>query len=253
MALSNWDLLAFNTKAESCDGVFNYKGTSVEIYKNWAHIMNEKMWQDGHGFIEPILGTINQGDLHIGGITIIAERHEEQNSIFIVCVGGYTDEKEIMVGIGCSGYINEARIYVEKLKVDTENYDWTTGSTLVDGEWSTQLIGFPVNIDDMDRYPMQEIKIPAEIKIPDDQLYVGVTETTYKAFIEFLDREVDNNNLTKEYVNKIKESNTALHFNQGDKYIVEVLEGDGAPIPASKLGENPAPVLMQHIAAMKKE
>ena len=253
MALSNWDLLAFDTNAQPCEGLFTYKGTSIEIYKNWAHVMNEKMWQDGHGFIEPVIGTISQGDLCIGGINIVAERHEEQNSIFIICTGGYNDEKEIMVGIGCCGYINEARIYVEQLKLDTINYDWTTGSTNKGKEWVSLLIGFPRDINNMDRYPMQEIMVPAEIKIPEDQLYVGVTETTYEAFLDFLDMAAFNCDLKKEYVNKIKESKQALRFNQGDRYIVEKTATEDILIPASEIGKSPSPILMQQLATMKEK
>ncbi len=247
MALSSWDLLAFDTNAKPCNGIFEYKDTFIEIYKNWALITNEKMWQDGHGFIKPVLGTITYGDLHIGGVHIIAERHGEQNSIFIICTGGYNKEKEVMVGIGCYGYLDETEIYIEKLKVATEKFDWFSSSLYENGESSSVLVGLPKDIDGI----MQEVKIPKEFIIPADQLYIGITETTYKAFIEFLDREVENYNLNKEYIDKIREPNDALRFNQGDRYIIKNTSKEGAPIPASTIGNSQEPILMQHLA--KKE
>jgi hypothetical protein len=239
MALSNWDLLAFNTQGEPCEGIFTHGNTSVRIYKNWAYVDNKTMWQEGGSYIKPVIAEVYQGDLTIHNVNILAKRHADQSSIFIICTAGYSDEKEIMVGIGCCGYLNDTKIYTEKLKLDLENYTWYSCLGRKDGKSYVGVSGFPNNPD---THSMLEIEVPAEMVIPDEEMYIGVSETTYKAFLEFLDREAENATIPKEYVDKIKAS-TAIRFNQGDRYFADNLGNDG--IPATEVGKTSEPVMNQ--------
>ena len=237
MALSNWDLLAFNTQGKSCDGVMTYKNTTVEIYKNWAYISNDKMWyEDGTIFTKPVIAEIHSGNIQLASIDIVAERHEHQNSIFIICKGGYNTkgDMEIMCGIGCSGYVNTGKIYSERMNLDP-SYDWCSGSSTSNGKTIEMMTGFHKT------RKMKQVVVPDNILISFDDQWTGVDEITYKAFLEFIERVDESNEiiLSKGYVNKIKKA-TPKRFNQGDRYFEKNL---GIKIPKTKIGKSDKPVM----------
>jgi len=241
MALSNWDLLAFNTQGKSCDGVMSYKDTTIEIYKNWAYISNDKMWYvNGTEFANPVIAEIQSGNIQIAKINIIAERHEHQNSIFIICKGGYNTkgDMEIMCGIGCSGYMNTGKIYSERMGLDL-SYDWCSSSSTCNGKTTETLTGFHKT------RKMQQVVVPDNILIPEDDHWTGVDEITYKAFIQFIERIDENNEiiLPKGYLNKLKKA-VPKRFNQGDRYFEKNL---GMKIPKTKIGKSDKPVFEKFI------
>ena len=57
MALSNWASMAFDNDGRKCVGQSkNEIGTTVEIYKNYLIIRNEKMWIPGCELAKPVIG-----------------------------------------------------------------------------------------------------------------------------------------------------------------------------------------------------
>jgi hypothetical protein len=75
MALSNWDTMAVNAKGEPTNGVFTSKlGVTVEIYKNWLYLRDEKAWQEGGRFVKSTVGQIESGVLTYKDVSIVAKR-----------------------------------------------------------------------------------------------------------------------------------------------------------------------------------
>lgn len=114
MALSAWDLIAFDTDGNVCNGIFIKGNTKVEIYKNWIYVSNKKMWQKESLFIEPVIAEVVSGELIISNVHIFSERNRKQHSIFMICYSGYKRDYKIMVGIGCYGYKKKKYIGVQK-------------------------------------------------------------------------------------------------------------------------------------------
>lgn len=105
MALSNWDTLAFGPDSKPGPGVAtNDLGNTIEIYKNWLHILAPKMWREGQTFIEPVIANMNHGDITLAGFQVWASRGR-QNAVFvIVAPSNYPSDNVLMGGIGCYGY-----------------------------------------------------------------------------------------------------------------------------------------------------
>jgi len=123
MALSNWDTYALDEKSRPTNGVFvSPLGVQVEIYKNWIYVRDTKAWEDGGGYIEPVIMEIQHGELTYKDIHIHAIRGP-QNGIYL-CVhtswwsSKEEDEKYMMIGIGCYGYSDHDWIGVQDGSVE---------------------------------------------------------------------------------------------------------------------------------------
>jgi hypothetical protein len=126
MALSNWDTLAIDRNGESIEGrLTTPKGVSIEIYKNWAHVLDPKAWSEDNSYVEPVIMVIEDGHLTYKDLEIFAKRGP-QNGIYLVAIwrqyGDKPDYKMTwggMVAIGCYGFSDEGEWNgVEKESVD---------------------------------------------------------------------------------------------------------------------------------------
>lgn len=103
MALSNWDHFGITNTGEFASSVKSNLGYSIELYKNWLYVRDPQAWQEGAGYISPIVMEIREGDFNYKQHRIIAKRGP-QNGIFTVILKPYADTPEIFVGCGVYGY-----------------------------------------------------------------------------------------------------------------------------------------------------
>jgi len=111
MAMSNWDLMAVDTKGNPTDGKFKSPaGVEVEIYKNWVYVKDEKAWTEkGAQLNEPYIMQLSSGVLSYKDIDINAIRGP-QNGIFIIVEHSKFDKKKKeyvktgMAGCGVSAF-----------------------------------------------------------------------------------------------------------------------------------------------------
>lgn len=241
MALSDYDLLAFDTKCRPCNGVFKSGNTSVRVYKNWVYVSNTKMWVPNESsFVFPTIAQITGGgEVNIGKVSIHTSWDTNQNSIFVACISRQPRTK-MMVGIGCYGHINTTKIYAERLGLDP-NLDWFGGSRHHDGKSDEMISRF---IDEGNG-GMEEYIVPPEFVI--DDTWVGVSQETYQNFIRFLEDLVKESYLDEKYFDLIKKQ-TPLRASQGDMYFATHLgrEQTGTPI-----GQAEIPIALQMLKGPK--
>jgi len=108
MALSNYDSLALNEKGEPINGVITSPlGVTVEIYKNWLYIRDNKAWKKNGYFVKPTVMQINSGDITYQDLHILALRGP-QGGIYVIV---YYMDKEYnphgMIGCGVCAYIDD--------------------------------------------------------------------------------------------------------------------------------------------------
>ena len=103
MALSNWATLSWNENGESCEGKLEAEGITIEIYKNWLYVSDEKAWKEGAMFIKPTIMEIAEGQIEYHRFKIIASRGKN-NELFVVAEYGPKDHKEKKQLIGISAY-----------------------------------------------------------------------------------------------------------------------------------------------------
>ena len=124
MALSNYDILSINHNSESINGVLTSKiGIQVEIYKNWLYVHDTVAWQKEIAYTHPCIMKIQNGNLTYKNVQIYAERGP-QGGIYCIAITPLwpnKDKKEklnVMVGIGCYGYIDDKFVGVQSKSVD---------------------------------------------------------------------------------------------------------------------------------------
>jgi hypothetical protein len=233
MAMSNYDLLAFDNKGNPCNGILKSGNTIAKIYKNWLYIENTKMWnKDESSFSRPTIAQINGGGFcNIGKMEIHTAWDTHQNSILVFCqynhYGKKRHTKKRMVGIGCSGFLDTTSIYIEKMGLDPTKY-WFGGSSHHDGI-SKEIVSCFMN----DK--IEEHIVPKEFVISFEDSWIGVDQQTYKSFLKFLEDLVENYTLDKEYFEIINKQ-TPLRANQGDLYFADHLglKHEGTPIEESE-------------------
>lgn len=239
MALSNWDTLAFDTDGKPCDGSLKVDNAEVSIYKNWLYVRDKEMWCKDRSFTDETIAQINSGDVRISRFYIQAKRHDERGAVFCYITSGYENIKR-MAGIGCSGFLDTARIYAEKMGMDPKR-SWGGGSFHGGGEDYETI---------MDWDTMEEFRVPDEFVIPFEECWTGVPPEVYQAFLTWLEEIVkDEGDEVKKWFETIKAS-SPVRFNQGDAFFAEQV---GAETPATKIGESTQPVFNKMIGAMKEE
>jgi len=239
MALSNWDTIAFNNDGESCNGVFkNSMGSSLEIYKNWIYIRNEKMWRSGGSFVKPTIAQINHGDIQVAGFDITAARGN-QNGIFVFAstFEKVTKDKykySYFGGIGCSGYKDKVEEVLKNLGRASEiSDDWISGSS----HGPNVEIHFIEKFDTGEKIVYWDCKKQGPYDYNQD--WVGVLSKTVDEYFSWLESMDICYEGFDEWFSKIKKSQK-LRFNQGDAYIASTL---GMPVPVTKPGEVEHPIL----------
>jgi hypothetical protein len=244
MALSDWTTLAINEDAIPTYGCINgfIEGTSVEIYKNWLYVRDEKMHYDECGYTDGTIASINSGNINISRFEINAEREDEQNAIFCLVTTKLFDkddyskkpELRIMAGIGCSGYDDPTPKLMEYFGVNSEDVDWTSRGW-GNWNWNTNEKGSYISLSVCykdKRKKMEEFFMPEtkRNKAKYESKWIGVSSSLYKKFIKWLGTQIDeyDDEMVDWYkkVKKLKRKDI-LFFNQGDKYFAEHGIGDG--------------------------
>jgi len=240
MALSNWDTLAFDADGKPCVGVVVNGNGSVEIYKNFLYVYNKKMFKKGEGsYTNNVIAQIESGNINISKFSIIAKRHKEQNSIFVRVAYTVGDEEKYFVGIGCYGFINTARIYAEKMGLDTSR-DWVSGSSYDGDKFSEFITCF-------EKEGVETHTVPKKFLIDQENQWIGVSDLTFNAFLDFLEELRNEFELSEEYLNKIKNI-PPLRYNQGDAFFAKSLDKE---ITATEIGESSEPIFTKVIRSMK--
>ena len=248
MAMSNYDLLAFDHKGRPCNGVFRSGNTTARIYKNWLYISNPKMWQKGESsFIRPTIAQINgDGDVNLGKMEIHTAWDDHQNSIFVFCQYNHYGKKRTtrkrMVGIGCCGFLDTTRIYVEKMGLDPDK-DWMGGSSHHDGI-SEEIVSCFI---DEGKGGIEEHVVPAEFVIPYEECWIGVDAETYQNFLKWLKGLVKDYTLDEKYF-KLIEKQEPIRANQGDLFFANAL---GLPPEGTHIEESNVPIIAGMIGTMK--
>jgi hypothetical protein len=244
MALSNWDTLAFDKDGKSSNGrlILN-DSASADIYKNWVYLRDEKAWHENMGFTNPTIMQLSNGVVNYCGAEIQIEGHEYQSAVFVFVSKFYWDEEkeegwyEYQGGIGCSAYLSlikyakehnpewAAKIpwdLVEKAEYASE-YSFfggvkesTWGITILDPNATPSITDIELGTGDS----------------PDT--FVGVTDKTFRAYIEWLRKISDSG--AKEWIDKIQEA--PMRFNQGDAFFV------GVEAVKTKIGEQESDTIL---------
>jgi hypothetical protein len=231
MALSNWDLLAIGKNGKSCDGIVKGKIASLEIYKNWAYVSSEKMYQDGGPYINPIIASVSSGDLQIGRLHINAIRHSLQNSIFVFVNASTYDNNSkehsnYFAGIGCYGYYTKIKEFLKWKGIEFPYHDYMEGSRNYRTGINNETIPLEKSVDyislhDKDGNLLYETEIDEEFGELTD--FVGVMPETFEAFKKWLTIDVKDDNKYSKSFNKWLDSikwDSLTRFNQGDAFFV---------------------------------
>jgi len=251
VALSNWDLLAFDENAKPCNGRFHPIKKSrfwIEIYKNWVYFHGPKTKRGENGFSTQI----NQGDIQIGRFKIIAQRIELQEAVFVFTSWSSPKFKKFhwMVGIGCSAYDDPLPRLCKAAGINPKNWDH-----VVHGWSSCNKDNKRVDDDDEGYITVEAFKFnKGETKVirrkrgyfhkPEfeylDSQYVGVSPELYEKFLHWLeelptefDTGIWRDEDYEQWLSKIKESRP-IRINQGNMYFQQHL---GMKLSGTDVGE----------------
>src|SRR3989344_3451699 len=175
MALSNWDTMAFDKDAKSCNGVLtSHEGASVEIYKNWVYVHDKGMWCKGRPFIEDTIAQVWDGHITLSNFIISVKRHSLQSAAFILAIkkkyvyttgkGGKEEydhtDYDWMAGIACYGYDDPVVRLLEaggKNSKDYEDDDICCGSSYgPDGDFITLTKYSEDGVEELVKLPRDE-------------------------------------------------------------------------------------------------
>lgn len=127
MALSTWATMALDSDGNANSSLESFHGIEAEIYKNWIYLRSKKMWVPGGGFTEPVIASIDHGDLRIHDLDLKIARCELQQAVFIYAESSDFREKKAkwMAGIGCYGYDDSEWVGVTE-STASRFYTWLT-------------------------------------------------------------------------------------------------------------------------------
>lgn len=216
MALSNWDTMAVDLNGKPCVGSFQSpQGVTVQFYKNWLYIGDEKAWVDGRSYVRPTIAQVNSGDLCYGDVSIRSVRGP-QDGIYAVITSGYGEEEIGIIGCGVYGFEGEEWVGVKKESVEF-------------------LRGFLNQADSLTREEaLEEVKRFGEAISDVEQ----AVEIWMRPSYEFSEKV------------RAVSFDGALRFNQGDAYFAGHA---GEDTPASVPGEAEKPVLLQMLDKKNEE
>jgi hypothetical protein len=225
MALSNWEMLAFNDEGTPGTGAMTTGPASVEIYKNKMYVRDDRMWHGGSRWIKPTIMEVYDGHFLVSDFEVFATRHWRQNSFFCYVEANLESNVRRMCGIGCYAFAT-AFDYALKMGLDLD-LDWHLCSEYDGGVSKRYIERFYDETND--NVKVEKIEVPPDMIIADE--WVGVTKDTYEAFIAWLGSVKEETNMPDDWFEKVK-SNKALQFNQGDAYLCDALDKD---IPAKEI------------------
>lgn len=255
MATSDYAHMAFDKDAVPTIASLEVNGKIAEIYKNWLYVRNKRSGKS--------IATIYEGDMHIDGFDIVAERTEIQNAMFVLVrhvkyhtpknpKKNQTKKVHMMAGIGCCGYDNKTDKLCKHFNINPDDYvfvsmGWSNFDRVKNKMSKTGLITLTAMDDKGD---FKEFCIPEnkKNKAKFDSKWVGITPKIYKMFLEFLNKNIDDyDEDQKKWLKKIKKIklNDAKFYNQGDKYFMD--HGIDTGDISQSLKEKKTPIAMQII------
>lgn len=112
MALSNWDTLAVDeTGAPLTDPLLTTAGgVSFVFYKNWVYVRSPELWFPGCGFTSPTIAQIDEGEVRIGGASLLAVRGPRDGIYALVTEQVHNGEgwrQRAMIGCACEAYVGD--------------------------------------------------------------------------------------------------------------------------------------------------
>jgi hypothetical protein len=113
MAMSNWDLMAWDDKGNTDNGRFIHNFTQINIYKNWVYVCDEKAHNKYTSFKYPTIMSIHDGWVHYNGCDIITKRGK-QDGIYVVVRVFDNGNAKYYYGIGCCAYRGNKCVGVTK-------------------------------------------------------------------------------------------------------------------------------------------
>jgi hypothetical protein len=245
MALSDYDMLAFNHKGEPCNGVVkNEKGNSLEIYKTWLYVRAPKMWQPGSDFCDNIIASIAEGQMHIGGFKVQAKRFSRQNTIFVLATysKGPKYTTQYFGGIGCRGYgskieqILKENGMLKQAKANNEHWH-DCASNELNGKWSHYI----ENMEARTKIVYWQAKHKDD-QYPYEADWVGVDKEMLRRYWQWVEKglEDDYDHSLKRWIKRCKKG-AALRVNQGDLFFSKYL---GVDPQATEPGQAEKPLIL---------
>jgi hypothetical protein len=248
MALSSYDLIAFDENGKQTNGILNgfIEGTSCEIYKNWIYVRDKNGWVAGREFQKPTIAEIFSGYVEMCRFSIDSTRGN-QNSIFVNIKSTAYEPFRIsrMLGIGSYSYQPPYKKVMLEEGLDSE-------------KWKSMGLQYEVlkipddtkgKIDDIYIYTFENKEDGKQLSFnrSGDEYnwqYVGILPETFQEFINWLKDDDSNFYKDEEFfrlVDTIEKSNP-LRFNQGDAYFAKALDFE---VPTTLIGEQEEPILTQ--------
>lgn len=261
MALSDWDTLAIDQDGP-CQGVLEgHSGhSSVEIYKNWLYVSDERMFKKDLRYTGNVIAEIQEGNVSLSDFNIRAKRGR-QNSILVFAESqSYGEADQVhrwMAGIGCCGYDDPTERLAEAMGVDLSKYAYVShysGSNAGEDGWHYGLSCFvvdPFALGPNKQSTLEEFTIPSEGNEHLDSQFVGVQEETFQELLAFLD-ELKGNFCgdIPEWIDKVTAGGfDRIRFNQGDAFFAD---NGVVALPASEIDNQQEPVIMQMIRQVER-
>lgn len=263
MALSDYETLAVNEKAEPCYGEMeSFTNSTLEIYKNWLYVRDPKKHHKGCEYTNNVIAQINSGNINISDFEIISTRVKRQGAIFVfartfktISTKPYRCRRKVFAGIGCRGYISQTDVLAKDLGIDVSEYD-----DYFQGWCSTGHITLTcIKNGNKKNYKFDEFAVPdtPENKEKYESKWVGISNDLFLEFIEWLgnlvDEEYGYDKHVKKWFRKVKKMklDDFLGYNQGDLFFKDhgVVSGG----VGKKIGDNTEPLIIQSLKESKKE
>lgn len=171
MALSNWDMMAFDTAGKPCNGkLMGPGGANVRIYKNWVYVSHPLMWHESLGFVRDTIAHVNVGCMQLAGFDLIIARYAAQEAVFVLA----RTKNEWMAGIGCQGYEDKTSVLMADLGI--VEAEWEFFSKF----WKNESVGLHC----FRGGESHDFIVPNEPKY--DTVWTGVLPSTVIAFQKWL-------------------------------------------------------------------
>jgi hypothetical protein len=240
MALSNWDVLAFDENAEPSIGeIRSLSGAVCEIYKNWLYVGDERAWRDGDSFVHPTIAQIWSGGVSMFGLNIHADR-APQDGVFCLVNVADGDGVRRMAGIGCYGWKHTGDVVMREEGLDPAEWEFLCHeSSRRPGEtcWTLAFTFCRINGCGDSRMFSRPDRTPYSTR------WVGVEPSTYAAFLEWLRSKKDNFPPTySEWVERVAAA-MPMRCNQGDLLIEGQLCAEIADV--TPVGEAGTPLFVR--------
>jgi hypothetical protein len=251
MALSNWDMLAFDVDGPSHFGfVVNHANVALSLHQNWLEVTRMvrsttgPRWRRRDSITEQHEGTIFEGHLRLGSWSICAQRGP-QDGIYVIATSVDSEVraagKAFLVGCGVYGYSKPSCWYAERaLELDVDP------DTLMNAEDS--IIGFRSRGDIFTPVTVAAGQLP-------EPRWVGVTPDSV-VYLRHLVDEYIRDECAEGLIGWLGPALAAIPWdqaercNQGDLFFEDAL---GAMAPTTAPGAADEPLLTQALGVRQDE